>query len=88
MSMPTTTPAPRRRRHLDRVGNSIPLAAKKLRVGEGTLRRAIDRGEVKVIEFGGLRRIPDAEIARIKEMLGLLDDEPREAAPLGQAEAS
>lgn len=58
-------------RHLMRAGNSIPAAAKKLGFGEGTLRRAVDRGEIKIIEFGGLRRITDAEIERVRAMFGL-----------------
>jgi excisionase family DNA binding protein len=56
------------RRHLDRAGNSIPAAAKKLGIGEGTVRRAVDRGEIAIIAFGGLRRISDAEIERVRSM--------------------
>ena len=58
------------RRHLVRAGNSIPAAAKKLGMGEGTVRRAVDRGEISIIEFGGLRRISDSEIARIRALFG------------------
>ena len=53
-------------RHLVRAGNSIPAAARKSEMGEGTVRRAVDRGEIKVVNFGGLRRIPDAEIERVR----------------------
>jgi excisionase family DNA binding protein len=58
------------RRHLSRAGNSIPGAAKKIGVGEGTVRRAVDRKEIAVVEFGGLRRITDAEIERVRNLLG------------------
>jgi excisionase family DNA binding protein len=61
------------RKHLTRAGNSIPAAAKKIGVGEGTVRRAVDRGEIKVISFGGLVRVTDAEIARVREMLGITE---------------
>jgi excisionase family DNA binding protein len=60
-------------RHLARAGNSIPAAAKKLGFGEGTVRRAVDRGEIKIIEFGGLRRISDAEIERVRSLFGLTE---------------
>jgi excisionase family DNA binding protein len=61
------------RRHLVRAGNSIPAAAKKLGFGEGTLRRAVDRGEIQIIEFGGLRRISDTEIERVRSLFGLTE---------------
>ena len=61
------------RRHLARAGNSIPAAAKKLGFGEGTVRRAVDRGEIQIIEFGGLRRITDAEIRRVRALFGLTE---------------
>jgi excisionase family DNA binding protein len=59
------------RTHLSRAGHSIPSAAVKLGIGEGTLRRAVDRQEIRVVEFGGLKRIPDAEIERVRGLLGL-----------------
>jgi excisionase family DNA binding protein len=58
-------------RHLVRAGNSIPAAAKKLGFGEGTVRRAVDRGEIQIVEFGGLKRITDAEIERVRALFGL-----------------
>jgi excisionase family DNA binding protein len=61
------------KRHLVRAGNSIPAAAKKLGLGEGTIRRAVDRGEIQIIEFGGLRRITDAEIERVRAMFGFVE---------------
>jgi len=63
--------AKRARAHLNRAGNSIPGAAKKLKLGENTLRRAIANGEVKYVEFAGLRRIPDSEVERIRDLLEL-----------------
>ena len=61
------------RRHLVRAGNSIPAAAKKLVFGEGTVRRAVDRGEIKIVKFGGLRRITDAEIERVRSLFELTE---------------
>ena len=63
--------AKRVRAHLSRAGNSIPGAARKLKLGENTLRRAIANGEVKYVDFGGLRRIPDSEVERIRDLLEL-----------------
>jgi hypothetical protein len=40
--------------------NTIPWAARKLRLPEGQLRRAIKLGEVKTVPFAGLERVPDA----------------------------
>jgi excisionase family DNA binding protein len=68
------------RRHLVRAGNSIPAAARKLGFGEGTVRRAVDRGEIKIIEFGGLRRISDAEIERVRVLFGLTEQSGDTAA--------
>ena len=53
--------------------NTIPAVAERLHphVSEGMLRRAIKKGEVKVIPFGGLDRIPDEEEQKIRELFGL-----------------
>ena len=82
------------KRSKGRAGNTIPDAAKKLRMGPGQLRRAIDNGEVNYVEFAGLKRIPDEEIKRIAALLGLsiepveasgTEDGPaRSAAPVGE----
>jgi excisionase family DNA binding protein len=48
-------------------GLSIPAAAAELGLPEYTLRKAVDRGEVTAVKFGGLRRIPPAEIERLRE---------------------
>jgi hypothetical protein len=55
------------RRHLP---NSIPWAAKEVGVSTSTMHRIVTRGEVKFVEVNGLRRIPDSEIDRLKELLG------------------
>ena len=34
------------------------------------MRRIVARGEVKVVEVNGLRRIPDAEVERLRQVLG------------------
>ena len=58
--------APARRRNIGR-GFSIPAAAEDLGLSEYTLRKAVDRGEVTAILFGGLRRIPPAEMERLRK---------------------
>ena len=50
--------------------NTIPKAAKKSKaLSEGQLRRAIDKGLVKTVDFNGLKRVPDAEIERVNNLL-------------------
>jgi hypothetical protein len=44
------------------------------------VRRAVDRGEIKTIEFGGLRRISDAEIERVRALFGLTEQSGDTAA--------
>lgn len=61
------TKRPTIRRNLGR-GLSIPAAAEELGWSEWTLRRAVAKGEVRVCEMGGLRRITPAEIARLEEL--------------------
>jgi hypothetical protein len=51
-------------------GLSIPAAAEELDWPEWSLRHAVERGEVAVFEMAGLRRIPPAEIARLKDLSG------------------
>jgi hypothetical protein len=61
----------RKRKRRGWSGNTIPVAAKKLQMGESQLRRAVDRKEVAYVEFAGLKRITDAEIERVANLLGL-----------------
>jgi len=61
--------APARKRGFVRAGFSIPAAARELDLAEQTLRRACDRGEVRFIRFGGVRRIPFDELERIRGVL-------------------
>ena len=49
---------------------SIPSVAKRLKLSEHELRRAVQRGEVQTFVWGGLHRIPPAEEARIAALLG------------------
>lgn len=49
-------------------GLSIPAAAERLKWSEATLRRAVERGEVRAYKIGGLRRIPPAEITRLEKL--------------------
>jgi hypothetical protein len=68
-------------------GNTIPGAARKLRLPEGQFRRAVKRGEVNVVSFAGLDRVTDAEIARIANLLGIseLDETAPEVAQPAKA---
>lgn len=59
------------------LGPTVPKAAQALKLSEPTLRRAIARGEVECVTFGGLSRIPNDEIARLRKLLRV---DQREAA--------
>ncbi len=48
-------------------GLSIPAAAAELQMSEYTLRRAVDRKEVVAVTINGVRRIPPAEIEKLRE---------------------
>jgi len=48
---------------------SIPSVAKRLKLSEHELRRAVQRGEVQTFLWGGLRRIPPAEEQRLALLL-------------------
>jgi excisionase family DNA binding protein len=61
-------PVPAAKRGFARAGFSIPAAAKELNMAEQTLRRAVDRGEIQSIRFGGVRRIPLGELERIRNV--------------------
>ena len=62
-------------RHIDHAGHSIPSAAAELNMPEGLFRRAVAKGEVEFVEFGGLRRIPPREIERLRQLFGKTDPE-------------
>ncbi|RAK68871.1 hypothetical protein [Phenylobacterium kunshanense] len=49
-------------------GYSIPAAAAEVGASYKTFLAAVDRGHVRVVEFGGLRRVPAAEVARLKAL--------------------
>ena len=55
------------RRHLP---NSLPWGAAQLGVSVSTMHRMVRCKDVKVVEINGLRRIPDSEIERLREVLG------------------
>ena len=59
---------PKRRR--DGAGFSIPGAAEELGISYKTLRDAIALGQVQAFEFGKIRRISKAEMARLKQLFG------------------
>jgi hypothetical protein len=54
-----------------RIRNTIPEAARRIPCSEGQLRRAIARGEVRTVPFGGLERVTDEEIERVQALLGI-----------------
>ena len=58
---------PKKRRR-DGAGYSIPAAAEEMGVSYKTLREAIERRQVRVIEFGGLMRVPKSEVERVKQL--------------------
>jgi len=49
-------------------GYTIPAAAEAIGCAYKTLLSAALRGQVQVIEFGGLRRVPAAEVTRLKAL--------------------
>ena len=58
--------APKRGRR-DGAGYSVPAAADEIAISPKVLRKAIELGQVAVIEFAGLVRIPKREVLRLKE---------------------
>ena len=57
-----------KKRRRDGAGFSIPAAAKEIGVSYKTLRDAIEMEQVRTIKFGRIRRVPKAEVARLKEV--------------------
>lgn len=56
------------KRRRDGAGYSVPAAAEEVGVSYKTLREAIEQRQVRVIEFGGLTRVPKSEVERLKEI--------------------
>ena len=48
--------------------DGAPAAAEEIGVSYKTLREAIEKNQVRCIEFGGIKRVPRAEVARLKEV--------------------
>ena len=55
-------------RHIGHLGFTIPAFAEALEVPEGAVRRAVEKGEVEVVWFAGLRRIPPREVERLRSL--------------------
>lgn len=55
-------------RHIGHLGFTIPAFAEELEVPEGAVRRAVDKGEVETVWFGGLRQIPPREVERLRSL--------------------
>jgi hypothetical protein len=49
-------------------GRSVLGVAKELDIPEGRVRRAMDKGEIEIVEFGGVKRIPNREFERLKRL--------------------
>jgi hypothetical protein len=60
-------------------GYSLPAAAAALEVSYATLRRAIELKQIRVIDFGGLQRIPPAEIERLRREFELDSKEDKKS---------
>jgi hypothetical protein len=54
-------------------GYSVPEAAEALNISYKVLRAAIRRGEAHVVPFGGLDRMTAAEVNRLRELFGEVD---------------
>ena len=59
-------------RHINHLGFTIPGCAEELKVPEGTIRRAVRNGEIAVVPFAGLDRIPPREIERLRDLFKAL----------------
>jgi hypothetical protein len=59
-----------RKRRRDGAGYSVPAAAEEIGVSYKSLREAIARGQVTVISFGGLDRVPKSEVDRLQQIFG------------------
>jgi hypothetical protein len=53
-----------------RIGLTIPEASRIWGWGEGTTRRGIAAGDIRYVEFAGVKVITPAEIARVSNLLG------------------
>jgi excisionase family DNA binding protein len=56
-----------KKRRRNGAGYSVPAAAEEIGVSYKTLRDAIELNQVRTIKFGRTRRVPNAEVARLKE---------------------
>lgn len=63
-------------RHIDHLGLTIPAFAEALNVPEGAARRAVEKGEVETVWFGGLRRIPVSEVDRLRGIFKSVPPQP------------
>jgi hypothetical protein len=55
-------------RHIRHLGFTIPAFAEEMNVPEGVIRRAVEKGQVEVVLFAGLRRIPPREVERLRSL--------------------
>lgn len=55
-------------RHCHGAGYSIRAAAAEARIPYKTMQKAVELEQVKVVDFGGLKRVPASEVKRIKQL--------------------
>jgi excisionase family DNA binding protein len=67
MSKKASVVKPEGKRRRAGAGFSVPAAAEAIGVSYKTLREAIALNQVRVIRFGRLERVPNKEVARLKE---------------------
>jgi hypothetical protein len=64
-------PPPGQRQRRQGAGFSIRKFAEHLDLPYGQVRKAVKNGEITIISFGGVRRIPPSEAERIRQLFGL-----------------
>jgi hypothetical protein len=57
-----------RGRRVSGAGFSVLGASKETGIPEKRIRAAIERGEVRLVDFGGTKRLPPSEVQRLSEL--------------------
>jgi len=58
-------------RYPDSIGHTIKSGARELGISHRTMRKAVEKGDVKVVDFGGINRITFEELERVRKLLRL-----------------
>lgn len=64
----TSDPPPKKRNRKLGPGYSARQVSFKTGMPVARILRAMDRGEIRVVSFGGVARIPESELERIKKL--------------------